>query len=101
MGDGERDVDPYERAADELMTAGLFPSVKGFRVEQSEDGQDLSVIEHDGVLGADERKRIGQIMGELPYILEEVSTSADGTLRRVADGRILGGWLYGPRSDRS
>jgi hypothetical protein len=101
MDGGERDVDPYERVADQLMTAGPFPSVKGFRVEQSEDGQDLGVIEHDGVVGADEQKRIVQITGELPCILEEVSTSADGTVSRVADGRILGGWLFGPKSDRS
>jgi hypothetical protein len=99
MDGGARDVDPYERAADELMTAGLFPSVKGFRVERSEHGQDFGVIEHDGVIGADERTRIGQIMGELRYILDEVSTGADGTVSRRADGSVFGGWLYGPRSD--
>jgi hypothetical protein len=95
----ELDVDPYEPALDALMAAGLFPPLNGYRAEQAGDGQDVGVLEYRGTLSTDHRERISQIMGQLPYILDEVAWSADDrTVRRVADGRVLGSPSYVRRS---
>jgi hypothetical protein len=86
----EPDGDPYELALDELRASGLTPRpIAGYRAGL--DG--VGIIEHRGELSADEGERVARVMGNLPYVLDEVTTDADGVMRRAAGGRVLGRWL--------
>jgi hypothetical protein len=91
------DEDPYGSALDALQAVGLMPPISGYRAGELEGRDGLGILEYHGALSADERERIHVVMGTLPYVLDEVSTDPDGTMRRVADGRVIGSWMRGPR----
>jgi hypothetical protein len=90
------DDDPYSAALDALKAAGLIPRpINGYRDRLVDDRADgVGVLQHVGPLSEEDRERIRVVMGDLPYVLDEVIRDPDGTERRAEDGRVLGRPVY-------
>jgi len=95
MTDDNDEDDPYGLALDALQAAGLTPHpICGYRAGELEGREGVGILEYRQPLTPDERERIDAVMGALPYLLDEVVLdSTTSTMRRVEDGRVLGGWI--------
>jgi hypothetical protein len=92
--------DPGGAALDALKSAGLIPRpISGWRSGEFEGHDGVGILEHVGPLSAEDRERIRVVMGELPYVLDELIRDPGGTRRRAVDGRVLSRPFHPERRD--
>jgi hypothetical protein len=87
----EVELSPLSQGCDRLMAAGLWPPIVDFGERKGGDGECYAHLQHDGVLSVEHADRIKQVMGSLPYRLQQVTLTDDGTVID-ANGKVLSQW---------
>jgi hypothetical protein len=93
------DLTPISQGLRRLADSKLMPRpIVDLGERERENGEAYGLIQHVGVLSAEQADEIKKVMGLLPYELMQVTSTDDGTVIGP-DGKILSRWLHRDHPD--